>query len=147
MNYKFYFPLLLLVPFLGFANVNEAQDYWVCKTRDNSDREWVVKNKYQKIALNISFDSCKKQSKKPMTCKTSNNSCEGFHLGLSTKPYWRCVAIDSKAAAWKSNYYPNKDDAYMAAKAYCKSKSKIPDTCYVHVLSCENINDNAVEQQ
>ncbi|RUR12946.1 hypothetical protein [Legionella sp. km772] len=143
MNYqvKISFLLTMFLPFLSFASPDENQDYWVCKTHDNNNVEWTVKNKYQKIALNLSFDACKKQSKNPNTCKTSSNDCEGFHLGLSTKPYWRCTALDKKSGVWKSNYYPNRDDAYMAAKDYCKSKSQAPETCYVHVLTCTNINE------
>ena len=137
---KHYFFLLIFFPLLAFASPTEDHDYWVCKTQDENNMEWIIKNNYQKIALNLSFDACKKESKDPKTCKTSVNSCEGFHLGLSTKPFWRCTALDKKADYWTSNYYPNMDDAAIAAKAYCKSKSKVPDSCYVNLITCANAN-------
>ncbi len=143
MNYqvKSFFFLICFLPSLCIATSDQNGDYWICKTHDNANREWINKSSYQKVALNLSFDRCKKESKNPRSCKTSANDCEGFHLGLSTKPYWRCTALDSTATAWKSNYYTNKDDAYLAAKAYCKSKSKVPDTCYVNFMTCLNAND------
>lgn len=115
-------------------------DYWICKTHDNANIEWTVKNAYQKIALNLAFNACKKQSKNPKSCKVLDEECEGFHLGVSTKPMWRCTALDTQAKAWHSNYYINKDDAAIAAKNYCKSKSDIPETCYVNLITCININ-------
>lgn len=133
--------VLLLLPLLSFAMPDDGQDYWVCKTHDETNREWIVKNNYQKIALNLSFNECKKQSKNPMSCKTSINDCEGFHLGLSTKPFWRCTALDVTATAWRSNYYSNREDAALAAQAYCKSMSTMPGTCYINLVTCINLNE------
>jgi hypothetical protein len=133
---------MIFLPLLGFANPNENKDYWICKSHDNSNREWTIKNNYQKIAINQSFDACKKESKNPRTCKTSDNDCEGYHLGFSTKPYWRCMALDKTANHWKSNYYSNKDDAFLAAKAYCRSESRAPDSCYVNMITCANVNES-----
>ncbi len=143
MNYKvkLYFFLLIFLPFFSFAMPTENEDYWICNAHDNANRVWPIKSHYQKVALNLAFDSCKKQSKSPTSCKTSAEDCEGFHLGLSTKPFWRCTALDLTANHWKSNYYHHKDDAILGAKAYCKTKSKVPETCYVHILTCMNVNE------
>ena len=139
MNYKIKLSFLLIfMPLIGFTM--PTQDYWVCKTHDRDQIEWAAKSTYQKIALNIAFDACKKRSHDPSTCKTSQEDCEGFHLGMSTKPFWRCTALDRAADHWRSNYYHHKDDAIMAAKAYWKDKSSTPGTCYVNVISCININ-------
>jgi hypothetical protein len=140
MNYEIKLSFLLLfVPLIGFSMPN--QDYWICRTQDINQMEWTAKSEYQKIALNLAFDACKKRSKNPSTCKASTEACEGFHLGKSTKSFWRCTALDRAADYWRSNYYHHKDDAIMAAKAYCKSKSSVPETCYVNVITCININE------
>lgn len=137
------FLLICFLPALSLAEPSQNEDYWICKTHDNQNGEWTIKNTYQKVALNLSFDACKKGSKNPSSCNTSKNDCEGFRLGLSTKPYWRCTALDRTAAEWKSNYYPNREDAYLAAKDYCRSKSSEPESCYVHISTCINVNQDS----
>lgn len=133
--------ILMFTPLATFA-VPSAGTYWICKSHDKDHVEWTAKSEYRKIALNSSLAACKKRSTFPATCRTSHEDCEGYHLGLSIKPFWRCTALDRTAAYWRSNYYPHKDDAILAAKAYCKSKSSVPETCYVNVITCSNINEN-----
>lgn len=142
MNYPTRLGLLLILflPMLSFASPEDG-NYWQCTTHDNANQEWTAQSTYQKMALNLAFDSCKKQSKNPATCKTSGADCEGYRNGLSTKPFWRCTALDKTATAWKSNYYSNRDDAALAAKAYCRSKSTLPESCYINFITCMNIND------
>lgn len=143
MNYKIKLAcLLIVIPLSGYSLPDPQEDHWVCKAHDNAHLEWTVKGSYQKIALNLAFEACKKQSKSPISCKISPEDCEGFHLGSSTKPYWRCAALDSMDGYWPSNYYRQRDDAIYAAKAYCKSKSSIPETCYVNVVTCANVNED-----
>lgn len=134
------FILLLLVPVVGFSMSENNEDYWQCNAHDNAHNEWTAKNVYQKIALNVAFDACKKQSKSPLTCSTSQEDCEQFHLGRTTRPFWSCTAMDRTATPWSSNYYTNREDAALAAKAYCQSKSALPDTCYIDLVTCTNAN-------
>jgi len=133
--------LFIFLPLIGFAMPINNNVYWVCKTHDNNNLEWSVKNSYKKVALNLAFDACKKQSKTPKSCKTSLNDCEGFQNGLSTKPLWRCTALERGAGHWLSNYYSNREDAAIAAKDYCKTQSSIPETCYVNLIGCTNANE------
>ncbi len=130
------FVVLLLLSMQAYSQA----DNWTCKSHDAAHMEWSVSNAYQRMAINLAFDACKKQSKWPKTCKTSLNDCEGFLNGISTKPIWRCLALDAQAQPWQSYYYTTKDDAALAAKAYCKSKSAVPDTCFVNMVTCININ-------
>ena len=141
MSYKHYFMLFSCIAFSasGFA----AEDNWVCKARDKANIEWSAQNAYQKAAINLAFEACKKKSKMPATCKTSIEDCEGFKQGISTKSFWYCVAFDAQATPWKSNYYQRKDEAALAAETYCKSKSAIPDTCFINFITCTNINQGA----
>lgn len=51
---------------------------------------------------------------------------------------WRCTAIDITAQPWESNFYSNRDDAALAAQAYCKENSTLPATCYINMVTCAN---------
>lgn len=53
-------------------------------------------------------------------------------------PKWECTAFDRDAFVWKSNSYRQRDDAALAAQAYCKQKSPIPSTCSVNLIACMN---------
>lgn len=117
--------------------------YWQCTTKDRTSKQWTITNAYQKIALNLSYEACKKESHSPESCTTSLNDCEGFQLGMSTSPYWRCTALDRTAGVWQSNYYRVREDAALAAEAYCKNNSTVPDTCYINMVTCKNINEGS----
>lgn len=128
----------IFTPLISFAM--PINSYWICKTHDANDLEWTVKNGYKKIAINLAFDACKKQSKSPATCKTSNNDCDEFRNGVSIKPQWTCTALEKGSGYWRSNYYTHREDAAIAAKDYCKTQSSIPETCYVNLIGCTNKN-------
>jgi hypothetical protein len=132
-NLFFFF---LFLPIVGFA----IEDNWICKAHDVAHQEWAAKNAYQKMAINFAFAYCKKQSKNPMSCKVSETDCEGFQQGISTKPFWRCTALDAQAAGWNSNYYANREEAGLAALSYCKAKSPAPETCFINLITCLNVN-------
>lgn len=138
MNRQFkYFILIGLISTSGFAvDLSGKSSYWQCITHDNSNKEWIARSDYQKVALNIAFESCKKESSTPETCRASDDNCEGFYQGMSTRPMWKCKALDQLALSWESNFYAQRDDAALGAKAYCKQKSEVPDTCYINMLSC-----------
>ncbi|HHT0591708.1 TPA: hypothetical protein ACTXXA_000661 [Legionella anisa] len=116
-------------------------NYWQCSTRDITHTKWTAQSAYQKIALNLSYAECKKGSKTPATCKVSKASCIKFVNGINTTPMWRCSAFDREALAWRSNLYPNREDAALAALALCKHKSPVPHTCSINVVTCINKNE------
>ncbi len=131
--------ILLSVSFSSIAApVDPNGDYWLCKTHDETNTFWSAKNIYQKIALNFSYAQCKRNSRLPATCRTSKANCEKFVAGVNIMPMWECTAFDRAAFAWTSNRYPHREDAALAAKAYCKQKSPIPDTCYINLITCMN---------
>ena len=132
----------LLIPQLALAAANEIQNgnYWQCASFDAENKEWKVKSSYELAAINKALDACKKQSKIPNSCKTARESCEVFTNGYSTRPMWRCKALDQMAKAWPSNVYSHRDDAAIAAKAYCQQGSSFPDTCYTNLMTCKNLN-------
>ncbi|ARB91130.1 hypothetical protein [Legionella longbeachae] len=113
-------------------------DYWQCTTHDATNTFWTSKSTYQKIALNFSYAKCKKNSKIPASCRTSKANCENFIAGVNVMPKWECTAFDKEAFVWTSNRYRHREDAALAALAYCKQKSPIPDTCYINLISCMN---------
>lgn len=143
---KHYFNCVLLLSVLTSgaafsAPLNENSTYWQCTTEDKANKQWMAKNAYQKMALNLAFASCKKESQYPESCKATNENCEGFYLGMSTRPLWRCTALDRTAEPWQSNFYSQRDDAALAAQAFCKDKSTVPETCYVNMVTCRNLNE------
>lgn len=143
MNYYLYAGVLLLVlsPVSGMSMPLESDSYWQCKTQDKLNNEWLVKNPYQKVALNLAFEACKKESKMPKTCSASKSACEGFVQGISISPLWRCTALDSTAVPWRSNFYTQREDAALAALAYCKQKSTVSETCSINLVTCKNFNE------
>lgn len=132
--------LLFFLMSLSTAYANSPNDFWRCLAKDNEMHQWQFESAYQREAINRAFDACKKQSSTPKTCHTAREMCEYFSNGQSTRPLWRCLALDQMAKSWSSNLYPNRDDAAIAAKAYCKDKSAMPDSCYVNLLTCKNVN-------
>ncbi len=133
----FCFVLLFSISAQGFA---ADGNYWQCITHDASNKEWSSQSDYQKVALNYSFSACKKQSQLPTTCKATPDNCEQFIQGVSIKPMWSCLALDRQANPWRSDLYSQRYDAALGAKAYCQQKSSVPDTCYVNLVTCTNIN-------
>ena len=126
----------LFSPFLMADDLN----YWQCTAHDAQNKQWTVSNSYQLTAINKAFDACKKASQIPGSCKSSREDCDFFLHGVSTRPMWQCPALDAEAKVWRSNIYIHADDAALAAKAYCHSKSDLPDTCYTYLFMCRNLN-------
>jgi hypothetical protein len=136
-----YFLLMSIISQLAFSAAPTQDDYWLCVTQDKTTKEWGAKSPYQKVAINVSFDACKKESTIPATCKSSKTSCERFVQGMSTSPRWSCTALDLTAVAWPSNFYLQRIDAALAAKDFCKDNSTVPDSCYINLVTCRNINE------
>lgn len=107
---------------------------------DGANKSWAAKSDYQISAINQAYATCKKESTIPTSCQTSKEGCEFFIGGQTTKPMWRCTALDQMATPWMSNIYAQRDDAAIAAKAYCQDRSGFPDTCYINLMTCENLN-------
>lgn len=138
---------LLVMSFLGVLMPNLVSsasaldgNYWQCTTEDKTLKQWTAKSVYQKVAINISFDACKKQSVVPLSCKAAKASCEGYIQGVNTSPMWKCTALDRTAIPWQSNFYSHRLDAALAAKAFCKENSSVPDTCHINLVTCRNVN-------
>ena len=102
----------------------------------------IVDSYYQLAAINKALDACKKQSQFPANCKVAKARCEAFVNGISTRPMWQCTALDQMAKVWPSKIYVHRDDAAIAAKAYCQQGSSFPDTCYINLMTCKNLNPN-----
>lgn len=131
--------ILLLIPLYAYANTEH--NYWQCAAEDNSHYQWTMSGQYEREAINKAYEACKKQSQNPRTCKSTATLCDYFRDGHSTKPIWQCTALDQTAAAWESNPDTNRNDAALAAKAYCQSKSTLPASCYINLLTCRNLNE------
>lgn len=121
-------------------NSEFSGNYWRCSSFDAHNKEWSANGSFEISAINKSFDDCKKQSQTPSSCKTAKESCEVFVNGQTTRAMWRCTALDLMAKRWPSNMYKNRDDAAIAARAYCEQNSGFPDTCYTNLMTCKNLN-------
>jgi hypothetical protein len=131
--------LYFTVGFFFMTNSGWAED-WKCIARDAANKEWRASSNYERVAINHAFELCKKESTLPSSCKTSKQDCEAFIDGVSTRPLWRCIALDQMGKPWESNLYSQRDDAALAAKAYCQDQSGFPDTCYINLMTCRNLN-------
>lgn len=141
-----YIPYCLII-LLGCSSATFSQpvaidgNFWQCSTKDGSGKEWTAKSVYKKIALNFAYDLCKNNSTEAASCKSKSIICSKFVEGVNIEPFWECTALDREAMPWKSTLYSNRDDAALAAKAYCRQNSSIPETCYINLVTCMNINE------
>lgn len=131
---------LLFSSSLWASHVMEKVDYWRCAVIDNSTTQWTAQNSYRLTAINRAYDACKKQSQEPGSCKASKEGCEAYVNGFMVSPIWQCTGLDFDANVFQSNVYRKKYDAALAAKAYCRDNSDYPDSCYVRLIGCENLN-------
>lgn len=130
----------ILLSCILLSNMALAQEYWQCSLSDQDDKRWVVQHKYKRVAVNQLLGLCKQESRFPLACMSAKESCELFVHGISTRPLWTCAALDTKANVWTSKVYMTEYEAAFAAKAICKQNSSIPETCYVNLQTCKNIN-------
>jgi len=130
----------LLSTQIAIADTPSESGDWECSAYDIQYREWTIQSPYQRMAINRALDLCKKESPLPNSCKVAKEQCELFVNGQSTRPLWRCVALDDKAKKWVSNTYLKKDDAAIAALDYCKANSSSSQSCYINMLTCRDLN-------
>ena len=125
--------------FISTYAFTQSADFWRCQAEDDANIIWKVDDEYQKKAINEAYAACKKQSEYPDTCHVAKSLCNFFADGVNTTALWTCYALDRMSKMWTSNYYPNRDDAIVAARAYCQQKSATPDSCYVNLLTCKSV--------
>lgn len=140
LNAILFLNFLFISQGLRAETISPLSNVWRCTAHDAANKEWIINSGYEITAINRAFDACKKESTLPSSCKTSKESCEVFVNGVSTRPMWRCIALDQTAKEWSSNVYSQRDDAALAAKAYCRQSSSVPDTCYINLIACKNLN-------
>lgn len=119
----------------------DMNNYWECHAYDSTQKEWTAQGTYDRVAVNKAFSACKKQSTAPNTCQAPKETCEVFINGKTTRPMWRCASLDQLSKVWRSGIYSQRNDAALAAKAYCHQHSAMPDTCYINLLMCRNLNE------
>lgn len=136
--------MLFFVTKMALADPNPspymADNYWCCTISDSTHKTWSEYSTYKLAAIAKVSDDCKKQSKDPLSCIILQNSCEHFIHGVSTRPLWRCLALDNRAARWPSNLENDQEAAISNAEAQCKNNSPVPETCYVNQITCRNLN-------
>ena len=131
------FLLLLCFSTSGFAEaLPENTTYWQCTARDSLSRKWIARSIYEKMAHNLAYATCKKQSTTPASCKATRGNCEQFVMGERIQTMWRCTALDRAAMPWRSDFYSQRYDAAFAARDYCRQKSTVPGTCYINLVTC-----------
>lgn len=119
-------------------------DFWVCKATDLTQRTWTQGNEYQRRALLDALDACKKESTVPNTCKAVGTQCDGILSGSINRAVWRCTSLDTLANYWYSNISPTEIEAALSARDICRKESSVPLTCYINMLTCENLNKNFI---
>jgi hypothetical protein len=136
------FLILLSATGVSWAEpIDPKSTFWQCSIQDGAQLQWTSQSTYRKIALTLAYDACKKNSQSPASCRMRRIVCDHFIAGINISPMWRCAALDREANLWRSNLYPHREEAAMAAKAYCAHNSDIPRTCYVNLITCVNKNE------
>ncbi len=134
--------LILLINLLLYSIYASAYtgSYVLCTTSDGQDNQWSAVSTFERAAINKAYDDCKKQSSIPDTCSSSLSACETYVNGVSTRPLWQCTALDHTGHRWKNEPSAHRDDAALGAKAFCQQRNGSPDSCYVNLLTCVNLN-------
>ena len=139
--------LVIFKPLLAYTDIGHVNNYWQCNASDREKKQWIGRGAYSRVASSKAFEACKKESHAPTSCISSEGVCEYYVHGVSTSVYgmnehaqWQCVALDQMAKSWESNINSNRDDAALEAKAFCHEHSSVPDSCYINLLTCKNIN-------
>lgn len=138
------YSIIFFTTALFFLHIRPAaadDSYWQCSALDNQEKSWVVISSYERVASTRAFDACKKQSAAPLSCKTPKESCEYFVNGLTTRPMWRCMALDQMSKPWFSNIHSNRDEAAIESKDFCQRHSGMPESCYINLMTCKNLNE------
>jgi hypothetical protein len=135
---KYAFLIFMTIQTTVYALPNNLT--WRCNILDENNIQWSNESVFKRKAINTIYDSCKNNSRAPTSCNKNNVQCGSFLNGISTIPIWQCTALDSNAQAWQGDIAPQKDEAALNAKGKCTRQSAIPDTCYIHMLTCKNRN-------
>lgn len=121
----------------------EGISYWQCTIQDELRHQWHDANLYERVAMNKALEACKKESPVPMSCKMDKNNCSFYFNGQSTRPLWQCTALDHDAKPWQSSVHPSREEAALSAKEDCQSQSSLPETCYINLITCKNLNKSS----
>lgn len=125
-----------------FMHPLQANVFFECQLSDDKNIFWKSSSVFEKKALNTVLDHCKKESINPDSCLKKNIICQEFSNSINTRPLWECTALDANAREWLGKADTAIDDAIFHAKAKCKSKSTVPETCYVYAVGCLNKQGN-----
>lgn len=135
--------LLYFVSSVAVADtvVAAPETAWKCSASDKENKHWTAQGNFERMAATNALDACKKLSQIPGTCRLDHEQCSS--TGPQPKPAgrWRCSALDKTAALWIGKTFPVRDNAALGAKDYCQKKSGLPETCYVNLITCRNVDD------
>lgn len=126
---------LMLVTLSGIPSLWAST--WLCSAYDSQKIRWQAQYEHRMEAAREATLACRRESADPMSCSQAFADCQKSDKTRNA-PAWVCIAVDANAQSWHSNPYPKQADAAIAAKDYCKSKSKAPDTCFVNTISCQD---------
>lgn len=113
---------------------------WQCSSTDKQGKSWSYSSSYRKMALNKALYACKKKSKDPASCSASMNQCDVIAINQnSNKSIWQCTALDFNGKAFTGHIAYHRDRAAISALADCKEQSKEPDSCYIHLIGCQDL--------
>lgn len=128
--------MIMIFSSLFMQQLAAAENSWRCVTVDAENKQWIANSSYQITALNKSLDECKKESKVPATCSVLKDSCNINLTNSSSRVQWQCTAFDFLADSWTATSSAGPDRAALSAKAYCRHKSALPDSCYINLITC-----------
>ncbi len=114
---------------------------WTCQAVDQYHQKCKASAAYEKAAKMNALAECKAHSQNPKGCVVSSQACEATVHGFHRQPLWRCTALDRQAKAVFGVVSKQRNAAALSAKEQCESQSNEPDSCYVNLLTCKNLNE------
>ncbi|MBA2648960.1 MAG: hypothetical protein H0U75_05030 [Legionella sp.] len=131
-QYRFAIGILLIISHTAFSQSSS----WKCTIYDVDRKVWSSSSGHHTLAIHSVFDSCLKESRLPQSCQKKTITCEGYDQIQKDGQGWVCTAFDRLAKAWPSRSSSNVDAAALRAKQACRSKSRVPETCYINFVTC-----------
>jgi hypothetical protein len=132
--------IMIAPPLWANNSTPNSDNIWQCTVNDSEDKEWVAKSAYERVAISKAFEACKKESRVPTSCKPAKESCDDSMNNENESKGWQCSALDQKAKSWFSKIHGSKENAALDAKANCEEHSSAPDSCYINLFTCKNLN-------
>ncbi|KTD24842.1 MULTISPECIES: hypothetical protein [Legionella] len=132
-------PALFLTLWISSPHAAIDMVVWQCNSRDLTEKNFMAYSSSEWSSMRNAMTLCKKESKRPRTCRVTREDCDALVNGQSIRPWWQCKAMDSLGYIWIGSYFRVADNAILEAKERCYSFSAVPATCFTSFFTCKKL--------